>query len=100
MASWEHYYQVLGLDWGASLDEVNQAYHDLAFIWHPDRLPSDNQRLRAKATAKLQEINRAREELHRLSELGDHPSPTPQVSHEQPVTPPKKHTVQDRKSVV
>ena len=37
----EQYYQVLGLEVGASLEEVNQAYKDLVFIWHPDRLPQN-----------------------------------------------------------
>ncbi len=35
----EQHYKVLGLEPGASLEEVNQAYKDLVFIWHPDRLP-------------------------------------------------------------
>ena len=26
---------------GASLDEVKQAYHDMVWVWHPDRLPDD-----------------------------------------------------------
>jgi len=59
----DHYYRILGLEPGASLEDVNQAYKDLAFIWHPDRVPEDNQRLRQKAEAKLKEINQARDEL-------------------------------------
>ncbi|CCQ65345.1 hypothetical protein CWATWH0402_3474 [Crocosphaera watsonii WH 0402] len=35
----ERYYRVLGLEVGASLEDINEAYRDLAFIWHPDRLP-------------------------------------------------------------
>jgi uncharacterized protein YjbI with pentapeptide repeats len=63
MSELEQYYRILGLDTGASLEEINQAYKDLVFIWHPDRIPKDNQRLLAKATAKLQELNYAREQL-------------------------------------
>ncbi|NJO20700.1 MAG: J domain-containing protein [Spirulinaceae cyanobacterium RM2_2_10] len=59
----ERYYQVLGLEPGASWDEVNQAYKDLAFVWHPDRLPRDNPRLLEKAAARLKAINEAREHL-------------------------------------
>ncbi len=66
MKELERYYKVLGLDHGASLDEINQAYKDLVFIWHPDRIPKDNQRLLEKATAKLQEINHAREQLRQI----------------------------------
>ncbi len=78
-----HYYQVLGLTAGASLAEVNQAYRDLAFVWHPDRMPPDNQRLYQKALAKLQEINQARDYLRRhvtVSPPAPHcptPPPTP-----------------------
>ncbi|PLZ82106.1 J domain-containing protein, partial [Fischerella thermalis] len=61
MRELERYYRVLDLEPGASLEEVNQAYKDLAFIWHPDRIPLENQRLREKAQKKLQEINEARE---------------------------------------
>ncbi|MGB5769415.1 MAG: pentapeptide repeat-containing protein [Crocosphaera sp.] len=74
----ERYYKVLGLPVGASLEEINQAYRDLAFIWHPDRLPKDNQRLLAKAVAKLKEINDAREQL-KSHQLVSHPSKTVSV---------------------
>ncbi len=58
-----HWYKTLELEPGASLAEVNQAYKDLALVWHPDRLPQDSLRLQAKAQAKLQEINHARDML-------------------------------------
>jgi len=35
---------------------VNQAYKDLAFIWHPDRIPKDNLRLQQKAQEKVRLI--------------------------------------------
>jgi uncharacterized protein YjbI with pentapeptide repeats len=56
-------YRVLGLEPGASLEEVNQAYKDLAFVWHPDRIPNDNKRLQLLAQEKLKEINHARDQL-------------------------------------
>jgi len=41
------------LDWSLSVTEaVNQAYKDLAFIWHPDRIPKDN----SSATESAREI--------------------------------------------
>ncbi len=45
MSDFERYYRVLGLKPGASLEEVNQAYRQLAFQWHPDRLPKDDRTL-------------------------------------------------------
>lgn len=71
----EKHYKVLGLEPGASLEEVNQAYKDLVFIWHPDRVPQDNERLVKKSVAKIQQINEARDSLrsyHRQHKpLGD-----------------------------
>ncbi|MEM8673896.1 MAG: pentapeptide repeat-containing protein [Cyanobacteria bacterium P01_G01_bin.67] len=63
MQNLEQHYKVLGLEPGASLEEVNQAYKDLVFIWHPDRVPQENERLIQKSVAKLQQINEARDSL-------------------------------------
>jgi curved DNA-binding protein CbpA len=63
----EQCYRVLGLEPGASLEEVNQAYKDLAFIWHPDRIPKDNPRLLEKAQETLKQINHARDFLRSAS---------------------------------
>ena len=57
------HYKVLGLEPGASLEEVNQAYKDLVFVWHPDRVPQDNERLVKKSVEKIQQINEARDSL-------------------------------------
>ena len=59
----EQHYKVLGLEPGASLEEVNQAYKDLVFIWHPDRVPQENERLVKKSVEKIQQINEARDSL-------------------------------------
>lgn len=48
MSELERCYRILGLELDASIEEVNQAYKDLVFIWHPDRLPKDNPRLLQK----------------------------------------------------
>ncbi len=53
------YYQVLGLQNGASKEEIKQAHRDLVKIWHPDRFGADDARLRCRAEAKLREINEA-----------------------------------------
>jgi len=52
------HYQILGLNPGASKEEIKQAYRDLVDVWHPDRF-SDNERLKEKANEKLKEINLA-----------------------------------------
>jgi curved DNA-binding protein CbpA len=51
-------YEILGVNVGASIEEVKQSYRDLVKIWHPDRFDNDP-RLQKKASEKLKEINRA-----------------------------------------
>lgn len=55
-------YSTLELQPGASLEEVKQAYRDLAKVWHPDRFSHDH-RLQRKAQEKLKEINYAYDRL-------------------------------------
>lgn len=76
----QQHYKVLGLEPGASLEEVNQAYKDLVFIWHPDRVPQENERLVKKSVAKIQQINEARDSLrsyHRTHKKTKVNRPTP-----------------------
>jgi TonB family protein len=56
------YYEILGLEPGASLKEVKQAYRDMVKVWHPDLFLHDP-RLQQTAQEKLKEINVAYEEL-------------------------------------
>jgi len=48
------YYEVLGLDKGAGVDDIKKAYRRLAMQWHPDRNP-DN----PAAEEKFREVNEA-----------------------------------------
>jgi curved DNA-binding protein CbpA len=50
-------YDILGLKPGASVDEVKQAYRQMAKIWHPDCLLEPHQKLEAEE--KIKEINQA-----------------------------------------
>ena len=49
---------LLEIERGVSLEEMRQSYRDLVRVWHPDRFEADA-RLRAKAAARLAEINQA-----------------------------------------
>lgn len=50
--------RALGLQHGASWDEINQAYRDLIRIWHPDRFQGDP-RLRARSEEQTRLLNHA-----------------------------------------
>ncbi len=50
--------KILGVEEGASEEEITRIYRDLATVWHPDRF-AGNPRLRKKAEEKLKEINAA-----------------------------------------
>ncbi len=65
MSELDRCYRILGLEPGASLEDVNLAYKDLVFVWHPDRVPKDNPRLLQKAEDKIKEINHARDTLRK-----------------------------------
>ena len=62
MQEFERCCQILGLEVGASLAAVKQAYRDLVTVWHPDRF-LQNPRLQQKAEAMLKEINAAYDKL-------------------------------------
>lgn len=57
MATQRDYYDILGVDKGASADEIKKAYRKLALKYHPDRNKE------ADAESKFKEINRAYEVL-------------------------------------
>ncbi len=68
----EEAYRALDLQPGATLDQVREAYHDLAKIWHPDRFVGD-ERLQVKAQEQMRAINEA---YNRLKVLAPAPATT------------------------
>ncbi|NEQ37102.1 MAG: J domain-containing protein [Okeania sp. SIO3I5] len=91
------YYKILELEPGASLEEVKEAYRDLAFVWHPDRFVQ-NPRLQAKAQTRLKEINEAYHKLrYSLSNSQQQiaptrPTPQTQPTPRRPPPPPHRST--------
>jgi len=59
------YYKILGLEPGASQEQVKQAYRDLVRVWHPDRYAHDSL-LQEKVQEKLKEINDAYEKINNI----------------------------------
>jgi len=54
--------RLLGVQHGATFEDVKTAYRDLVQVWHPDRF-AGNERLQASAQEKLKQLNLAWEHL-------------------------------------
>lgn len=80
-------YRVLGLQPGATLDEVKTAFRDLAQVWHPDRFP-ENDRLREKAMQNQALINEAYAVLQKYRPKPATDAPAVAVASPPPAPPP------------
>ena len=76
MLSTEQRLQLLGLQPGASQEQIKQAYHDLVKVWHPDRFAHDP-RLQKQAEEKLKLINEAHDLLTGSRIQTGRPGPRP-----------------------
>jgi len=63
MDNFENYYETLGINPGASPDEIKRAYLDKCFILHPDRMSGAPESARKKAEKELATVNRAHDVL-------------------------------------
>ena len=52
-------YAILGIQWTASLEEAERAYHDLVRQWHPDRFHNAGPEALEEAEARTRELNDA-----------------------------------------
>lgn len=79
MSKIERAYLILGLESGASLKQVDEAFRDMCTLWDPGRL-SSSPRLRAKSTEKMKEISAAYSTLmEHLSQTDRGPSGSPKA---------------------
>ncbi len=73
-------YAVLGLAFGASVEEARKAYNNLVRTWHPDRIPDKLAELRPQAATVFARLTEAHEtlgnEASRAKYLVDHASGT------------------------
>jgi predicted Zn-dependent protease with MMP-like domain len=76
------FYAVLGLQPGASDDDVRRAFHRLAKLWHPDRYMAAPAPLRARAERRMRALTAAHEALgdpvrrHAYDRRYGHPFPS------------------------
>ena len=89
--SYLHYYHVLGLQPGASLQAIKQAYRTKAKLYHPDLNKSSD------APEKFIEVNEAYEFLVHLKQHRIHPSApgTPNRHATRSARPRRPHTADD-----
>ena len=59
------YYKILGVDKGASDEDIKKAYRKLALDWHPDSFDRGNSpaKTREEAETKFKEVSQAYEVL-------------------------------------
>ena len=57
------YYAVLGVEPGASEEQIRQAYRELVFVLPPARVPPEYEGARLRAEAQLKRVNEAYEVL-------------------------------------
>ncbi|MGB7442469.1 MAG: DnaJ domain-containing protein [Coleofasciculaceae cyanobacterium] len=73
------YYEILGLQPGASQVQIKEAYRKQARTWHPDRFPN-NPQLKQKAEEEFKKINEAYQQL-KLYQVEAQPIPAPKTAN-------------------
>ena len=89
-------FDTLGLEPGASSQEIKEAVRDLVKVWHPDRF-SENPRLQLKAQEKLKKINEAYDLIKENWEFIHKKNNQPVLTHKHPKTKTTQPPAQDDK---
>jgi TonB family protein len=86
---YSQYYQALGLQPGAAMEEIKLAYRDLVKVWHPDRFRHDPL-LQQRAGERLKLINEAFDKLSRPHPATPSQEPTTQKDQAPPAPKAEK----------
>ena len=71
MAVEQDYYKILGVEKGASADDIKKAYRKFAMKYHPDRNPGDKQaEEKFKEAAEAYDVLRDPEKRQRYDQFG------------------------------
>ena len=60
---YKNYYETLGLNSGASKEEINKTFRELSHLYHPDNVVGKPQNIQEIAAKKFNEISQARKIL-------------------------------------
>ena len=61
MADKRDYYEVLGLEKGASEDQIKSAFRKMAMKYHPDRVAGMGEEMQRNAAEQMKAVNEAYE---------------------------------------
>ena len=67
-------YDILGIPHDATLDEVEAAWRDLTWIYHPDQLAGAPESARQKAAERMSALNAARDQIRERRRSGESPT--------------------------
>ena len=61
MADKRDYYEVLGVEKGASAEEIKKAYRKMAMKYHPDRVATQDEETRSRAERLFKQVGEAKD---------------------------------------
>ena len=67
--AYQYFYDVLGIDSSASMDEIKKAYHEKVQLYHPDKFENASEQERINAENRFKEIQNAYEHIKKQQSM-------------------------------